>query len=140
MKTCAKARRSAKRDGTGAGTMRCRDMKIVLALATIVSIAAAMPASAQTTQPAPGSLGNGQVGTGAIELPAEPSTSPTAGATATATGAATAATTGTTTTTGTTGGGGGGGGSGGGMPMLCLSGSGSVTDAISDELALSCPQ
>jgi len=26
------------------------------------------------------------------------------------------------------------------MPMLCLSGGGSITDAISDELALSCPQ
>jgi hypothetical protein len=115
--------------------MRCPDMKVVLALATIVSIAAA-PVLAQTTQTAPGNLGNGQVGTGAIELPAEPSTSlttasPIAGAPATATGAATAA---------TTGGGGGGGSGGGGMPMLCLSGGGSVTDAISDELALSCPQ
>jgi hypothetical protein len=126
-------------------------MNVFPALAAILALAAT-PALAQTS-PTPGSLGGDQVGTGAVEAPANTggsgsasastaiTSTPPTGTTATspATGAAAAAGSGSTGT-GSPSGGSGGGGRGGGMEALCLSAEGSVTSVNPDEFGLDCPE
>ena len=98
----------------------------------------AAPAVAQT---APGTLGGGQVGSGAVELP---KVSQSGAALAPASPITTSSTSSASTTTGSAGGsgssGGGGGSGAGGVQTLCLSAKGTVSDAIADEFALSCHQ
>jgi hypothetical protein len=121
-------------------------MKRVLSLATAILLALAAPVAAQSS--APGSLGNGQVGTGAATLPTL-ATSSSAAATTTAPAA-------TQTTTGSSGGGGSGGAgstsaatatsgriggsgaSGAGVQVLCLAAGASVTEPFFIGTDLSC--
>ncbi|HEX3883052.1 MAG TPA: hypothetical protein VHW66_10365 [Stellaceae bacterium] len=96
------------------------------------------PAAAQT---APGTLGGGQVGSGAVELP----NLPQSGAALAPASPTSASNSGTAVATGSGSAGGsgssGGGGSGaGGVQTPCLSANGTVRDAIADEFALSCNQ
>ncbi|HEX5317551.1 MAG TPA: hypothetical protein VFW46_00245 [Stellaceae bacterium] len=121
-------------------------MKIVFATLMLL-LGAAVPAAAQGG-PAPGNLGGGQVGAGAVELPRLPS-SGSPNAAGAGSNAATAATTGSAASgsgsnsiapaAAGSGSGGRGGGSGGMLQTLCLPATGSVSTAR-PEFGLSCPQ
>jgi hypothetical protein len=122
-------------------------MKRVLSLAAAIFLALAAPVAAQSSASAPGTLGNGQVGTGAATLPTLATSSSAAVTTTT--------TTATQTTSGSSGGGSGGAGSvsaatatsgrvggatgsGTGVQVLCLAAGASVTEPFFIGTDLSC--
>jgi hypothetical protein len=121
-------------------------MKRVLSLAAAIFLALAAPVAAQSSA-TPGTLGNGQVGTGAATLPTLATSSSAAVTTTT--------TTATQTTSGSSGGGSGGAGSvsaatatsgrvggatgsGTGVQVLCLAAGASVTEPFFIGTDLSC--
>jgi hypothetical protein len=99
-------------------------------------------AASAAAQTAPGSLGGGQVGSGAVELPNLPQAGAALSPASPTTGPASST---STTTTGSVATGGSASSSGGragsgGVETLCLSAKGTVGNAVADEFALSCHQ